>query len=257
MTTSKQMNDGDLNAYVDGELDEDARAEMEVWLAANPGDAARVEAYRQQNRELHTLFDSVIDEAVPAEMADLVRQSRRSFFAPGWRGAVAAACVLLVGAAGGWGLRGLNNAPLIAGVPSFVERAIGAHEVYVAEVLHPVEVGADQESHLVAWLSKRLGNPLRPPKLGSAGYELVGGRLLEEAGRPAAQFMYEDDGGRRLTVYVRAYEGKDSAFKFVGEGGVSAFYWVDEPFAYALTGELPRAELLAVANVVYTDLAPR
>ncbi len=257
MTTSKQMSDGDLNAYVDGELDDGARAEMEVWLAANPGDAARVDAYRHQNRELHALFDSVIDEAVPAEMADLVGQTRRRFFASPWRRAVAAACLLLVGAAGGWGLRGLNNAPLIAEVPSFVERAIGAHVVYVPEVLRPVEVGADQESQLVAWLSKRLGSPLRPPKLGAAGYELVGGRLLEEAGRPAAQFMYEDDAGRRLTVYLRVYEGKDSAFKFAGEGGVSAFYWVDEPFAYALTGELPRAELLAVANLVYSDLVPQ
>ncbi|MHA1570751.1 MAG: anti-sigma factor family protein, partial [Alphaproteobacteria bacterium] len=163
---------------------------------------------------------------------------------------------LLVGGAGGWGLHGLKEVPGIAGVPSFVERAIGAHLVYVAEVRHPVEVAANQEGHLVAWLSKRLGSPLRPPRLGSAGYDLVGGRLLEESGRPAAQFMYEDDAGRRVTVYVRAYEGKDTAFKFVGEGTVSAFYWVDEPFAYALTGELPRQELLDVAHLVYTDLVP-
>ncbi|MHA1564390.1 MAG: anti-sigma factor family protein [Alphaproteobacteria bacterium] len=190
MTTPKRMTDADLNAYVDGELEERARVEMEAWLAANPDDAARVEAYRQQNRELHDLFDSVIDEPIPSEMPDLVMQSRPRSHTPVRKRIAAAVCLLLVGGAGGWGLHGLKEVPGIAGVPSFVERAIGAHLVYVAEVRHPVEVAANQEGHLVAWLSKRLGSPLRPPRLGSAGYDLVGGRLLEESGRPAAQFMY-------------------------------------------------------------------
>ena len=44
-------------------------------------------------------------------------------------------------------------------------RAANAHAVYVPEVRHPVEVGADQEAHLVQWLSKRLAVPVRAPAL--------------------------------------------------------------------------------------------
>ena len=47
--------------------------------------------------------------------------------------------------------------------------------------------------------------------------------------------MYEDGSGRRLTIYVRAYDGKDTAFKYFVDDELSAFYWIDAPFAYALT----------------------
>ena len=55
----------------------------------------------------------------------------------------------------------------------------------VADRDHPVEVGAGDPDHLVAWLSARLGRPVRAPSLDEYGYQLLGGRLLPgEAGRP-------------------------------------------------------------------------
>lgn len=39
-----------------------------------------------------------------------------------------------------------------------------AYAVYSPEKRHPVEVGADQEQHLVNWLSKRLGAILKAPQ---------------------------------------------------------------------------------------------
>ncbi len=256
MNTPEQRTDADLNAYVDGEMSERERAEMEVWLATHAEAAARVEAYRKQKEELHKLFDPIIDEPVPAVLSELIFQSRAAAPTSIGMRIVITLLLLITGAAGGWGLHGLQNSPQRTGLPNFVERAVGAHLVYASEVRHPVEVTADQEGHLVAWLSKRLGSPIQAPRLLSAGYQLIGGRLLEESSRPAAQFMYEDDRGRRLTVYVRAHAGGTTAFKFIGKDNVSAFYWMDAPFAYALTGDIPRQELLKVAHVVYEDLTP-
>lgn len=65
-----------------------------------------------------------------------------------------------------------------------------------------MEVAADQEAHLVAWLSKRLGTPLKVPRLDTLGFGLVGGRLLPGDQGPVAQFMYQDGQGQRLTLYV-------------------------------------------------------
>ena len=62
---------------------------------------------------------------------------------------------------------------------------------------------ADQEAHLVAWLSKRLGTQLKIPQLSGLGFNLVGGRLLPGDQGPVAQFMYQDAQGQRLTLYVR------------------------------------------------------
>jgi anti-sigma factor RsiW len=54
---------------------------------------------------------------------------------------------------------------------------------------------------------------------------------------------------------VRAGEPDgDTAFRFASEGRAAAFYWVDDGFGYALTGEAGREALLPLARVVYEQL---
>jgi len=145
---------------------------------------------------------------------------------------------------------------IISGVANYAVSTDGKKLLYrTGNNYGIVEVKADQETHLVKWLSKRLGHPLRAPNLKGAGYQLVGGRMLPDLGKSAAQFMYEDSAKRRITVYVRAYQGKEIAFRFLDNAGTGTFYWIESPFAYALSGTLPRSELLNVANLVYDSLA--
>jgi len=75
---------------------------------------------------------------------------------------------------------------------------------------------------------------------------------------PVAQFMFQDGSGQRLTLYVRngAAEGKETAFRYAHERGISVFYWVDGRFGYAISGEINKDDLLRVANVVYQQLNP-
>ena len=248
-----------LHAYVDGRLGPEAQARVEARLAQHPDDAAAVHAYRLQNNALRAAFAPVIEEPLPPELqaAVMTGAAARPTAGPrrrlGW--ALAASVVLLLaGGAGGWLLHGWQGAPGEAG-GAFAEQALGAHRVFVSEVRHPVEVGAEQEAHLVGWLSKRLGTKLRAPDVRTAGFELVGGRLLAEGARPVAQLMYEDAGGRRLTIYLRAIEGAEpTAFRFVEENGVAAFYWIDEDYAYALVAPLERERLLDIAHQVYRGL---
>src|SRR4029079_17987040 len=122
----------------------------------------------------------------------------------------------------------------------------------------PGEVVAEREAHLTAWLSKRLGTPLKVPQLGALGYGLVGGRLLPGERGPVAQFMYQDTKGMRLTLYVRLNQddSRETAFRFAQESGVSVFYWLDRKLGSALSGEVDKAELLRVATAVYRQLNP-
>ncbi len=256
MSGPGRISDTELNAFVDGELDDAAREEVAAWLETHPEDAARVAAYRRQNEAIRRHFETALDEPVPPRLEALVLDARRRARTGRWLRVAAAFLLLAVGGTGGWVLRAIQEDAPTATAPRYVEKALGAHLVYTAEVRHPVEVGAEQEAHLVAWLSKRLGARVNAPHLAAAGYELVGGRLLEDSGRPAAQFMYENAAGRRVTVFVRRYEGGSTAFRFVTRGDISAFYWIDAPLAYALAGALPRTELLALANLVYRELAP-
>jgi len=245
-----QIQELDLQAYVDGVAEQARRAEVEAYLAERPEEAARIRAYRAQDAALRTLFDPVLDEPIPAAL--LARPTpRRS------RMVALAASVLFAGVAIGWIARGTIE-PLPQAGSSLARSAAIAHVVYAPEVRHPVEVGADQEDHLVKWLSKRLGTELRSPRLSTLGYELVGGRLLSGPQGPVAHFMYQDAKGQRLTLYVSANkgEGHDTAFRFSQEDKVSVFYWIDRDYGYALSGEIKREALLSLATAVYQQLVP-
>jgi anti-sigma factor RsiW len=83
--------------------------------------------------------------------------------------------------------------------------------------------------------------------------------------------MYQNGAGQRITLYVGALAADAArpsgpgaaptvppspaaAFQFAHDGPVPAFYWVDDGFGYALSGQLSRPELLALATSVYQQL---
>jgi anti-sigma factor RsiW len=245
----KPITEAELHAYVDGALPEGDRAGIEAWLASHPEDAERLRAYAEQNTLLRSFYNPVLEEPVPAKLLAVRPRA--------WWGYAAAAGIFALGIGLGWFVRGVFITPLVVPVPLARQAAI-AHVVYSPEVRHPVEVTADEEEHLVRWLSKRLGTALKAPKLAPLGYELVGGRLLSGPQGPVAHFMYQDARGQRLTLYVSRQRGepRDTAFRFSQEERVSVFYWVDGNFGYALSGEVRRDQLLKVADVVYKQLNP-
>jgi len=170
-----------------------------------------------------------------------------------WMRAAASVVLLLVSAAAGWIAHG-SAVPPLSGENGFVQRAVSAHVVFTKERRHSVEAKAT-EKYLVRWLSRRVGRTLNPPGLKSAGYALVGGRLIADDGAPAAQFMYQNSDKNRLTLYVRsARDAKDTSFRITTERGVSAFYWIEAPYAYALIGKMDRDNLVSLGEIVHTHL---
>lgn len=251
--TPLPVTEAELHAYVDGLLPEARRAEIEAYLATRAEEAQRVRAWREQNQAFRDLYDPVLAEALPARVRKTGLLRLRN---PALRYAAVAAWLALGGVAG-WYLHAYSSV-LSVDAMAFARQAAIAHVVYSPEVRHPVEVGADQESHLVGWLSKRLGASLKVPQLNTIGYQLVGGRLLPGNRGPVAQFMFQDGNGQRLTLYVRSGSGenKETAFRYTQERGISVFYWLDGKFGYALSGEIDKAELLRVAKVIYQQLNP-
>lgn len=244
------ISEDDLHAYADGQLDSKRLLLVETWLSAHPERRAQVDEWRAQCARLHRTYDSVLDEAVPARLVPAANARR-------WLDArmVAAAAWVTLGIIVGFVLRGqtTNQPPQAQIVNTLPRQAAVAHAVFVPEVRHPVEVGADQEAHLVAWLSKRLGAPLKPPRLDDVGYQLVGGRLLPGESGGVAQFMYENPARNRLTLYIRpdAPKDGDTAFRYVREKGVDVFYWTDRQFGYALSGNTGREDMLRLATLVF------
>lgn len=250
------VTEAELHAYFDGELSPERRRAVEAYLATHPEDADRLESYRGQDMLIRRAYRTLAERPLPQRLLRAVPRPDTPRARGWWRPLAAAAGIALfaVGAASGW-----YGHELLAPAPrteSLVADAAAAHLVYAVEVRHPVEVPASEQAHLATWLGRRLEVPLRVPDLAESGYELVGGRLLPAAnGQPAAQLMYQDGGGRRVTLYVRATPGDEqTAFRFAREGDLSALYWRDGEVAWVLVGELPRAQLLELANRVYAAL---
>lgn len=253
------VTESDLQAYLDGRLSEQRRAAVEAWLASRPDDSERIADYRWLSAQLRSAYDPVLAEPVPEYLAEFSRPRMK------WRTLAAVAgwvaLGIAIGAVGGWQLHA--SRAVVAQQSEVGElmarRAAVAHATYSPEVRHPVEVGADQEAHLVAWLSKRLGAPVRAPKLEDVGYSLVGGRLLPGENGPVAHFMYQCKQGTRVTLYVRteAINNRETAFRYANEGNVRVFYWVDRKLGYALSsGDISKDDLFKVANAVYRQLNP-
>ena len=264
MSSKNPITETDLHAYSDGQLPEARRLLVEAHLAARPEDLARVSAWKRDNEALRTLLNPVLNEPIPVRLP--LVPGRRAL---PWRQFAMAASIAFVSASAGWLTRGaideetpqsLANVAVEQkqAVAGFARRAAVAHVVYSPDVRRPVEIGADQEDQLVAWLSKRLDTPLKPPHLGRVGYELIGGRLLPGEQGPVAQFMYHDADGQRLTLYVtrEAKAGGDTAFRFAQDGPVNVFYWVDGRFGYAISAGADKNALHLVAQEVYRQLAP-
>ena len=258
------IREDELHALLDGQLDAAARAELQARLADDPIATATLRAWQQQRESLRGLHTQVLDEAVPPTLLAAAGQASRAHaeVQQWWRwGGMAASLVLAFGL--GWWTHGQNrSASTLAAAPparDFVHQAAWAHAVYTPEVRHPVEVGSAQEEHLVQWLSKRLGRPLKLPQLQAQGYELVGGRLLPGSDGARAQFMYQNTQGTRVTLYLGTTPeavgvDRGTEFRYSTDGPVPSFYWVDDGFAYALSGALTRADLLLLARQVHQQL---
>ena len=259
----------DLVAYADGQLEAEREREVAHYLHHHPEAILQVEAYRQQSTNLHRHFDPMLSAPIPKYLLPPERAPftltgvLSSTFSQAWgRHAVAAVVWVVLGVTLGWVMKGqwatpIEQIALPPPSPALLRQASIAHAVFAPEVMHPVEVTAKEEAHLVKWLSKRLDKPLRIPSFASKGFSLVGGRLLPaEPGNAAAQFMYENKIGQRLTLYVRAMEKKDpdTSFRFGVNKGIGVFYWVDRDWGYALSGRFERAMLLEIADSAYRQL---
>jgi len=257
----------DMHAWVDERLTPEQLHAVEAQLGQHPAQHNEALQWRSQADALRVLHLDVLQEPVPAHLLESAQ--RISTYRHGvrqwtrWGGM--AASVALAFACGWWGRPALFPGDELAQTSrtlnrGFVQQASTAHAVYAPEIRHPVEVTSAEQAHLVQWLSKRLGRPLRVPDLSAQGYVLMGGRLLPGDTGARAQFMFQNTGGARITLYVGGVTdaspkgSQDTVFQFSNQGSNRSFYWVDHGFGYALTGALERQELMALSEAVYSQL---
>jgi len=251
------IGEDDLQAFVDARLDDPRRAAVEAYLAEHPDVAERVAAERRQRDMLRDLLQPKFDEPIPAHLRiDTLAAARRERRRGRWQTAAAACVMFVVGAGSGW-FAAMETQPTAKPKPmpmAVADEATLAYSTFASEVMHPVEVRADDQAHLMTWLSKRLGHTMSAPDLSGYGFRLMGGRLLPGGSGAAAQLMYDDDHGNRLTLYVETAHGDATAFRFAQDRDMATFVWIDKGMGFAVTAKASRETLLPIAEAVYRQL---
>lgn len=255
-----RISEDEIQAYVDARLDPERAEALRAALGADPALRDRVRGLQADRAAMRAALAPIASEAVPERLRPEALLAANRNRAP-LRQMVAGLVLFGLGLGAGWGLawraQGPIPAPRAQPMVQLASEAQTAYSVYAVEVAHPVEVRASERDHLMAWLSKRLGRKLAAPDLARQGYTLVGGRLLPAEQGPAAQLMYENGDGLRVTLYVTALPGGQTGFRLTrGSDGVSSLAWVDQGYGFAVSAPMSREGLWPIANAVYRQLAP-
>lgn len=262
MTAPDLPTEAELHAYADGQLPQERRAVIAAWLAAHPDRAAQVAHWQRQNEAIQALFAPAGNEAIPARLHPARVAARRAAEArQGWMRLAAAIVLVMLGGTLGWIGRDVVT-PTEAASDALIASALTAHDLYVREKRHAVEVAGSERDHLVTWLSNRVTQPVTPPDLSAEGFALVGGRLLPTVEHaptgPAALLMYENAAADRLTVYVTAaLPDRETAFETTSRAGLDAFYWSNDRITCTVVGDLPDAQMQLLAKKIYQQMSLR
>ena len=246
------VREDELHAFIDGRLDEWRRTAVLAHLARQPDELRRLARYAVHKDELRRRVeaadlpgDDPTTLRLQRELAD--RLTRASPTTARLRRA--AAIALLIGA--GWASNTLYHQYIERQVPHIVAEAAQAHQVFGGDSQRPVELTAASRAEMVAWFTGHLGEAVEIPSLHAIGLRLVGGRLLTGEDGPVAQLIYEDRGGRRLTLALSS-EPTDAGpeIQIVEVSGLTAGYWQDGELAYAVVAETSEQQLVAIASEI-------
>jgi len=235
----------DLHAYVDHQLSEDDRRLVETFLTSNPEVADQVRAWQQDAQQLRAALSGVLQQPANPELDPamirqrLKRQSRRHM-------ASAAALLIAVSVGGfsGWQAREMT----FTGAQLPMTDALQAYRLIAQQGILPADYKASDDGDMQGWLDRYFTQANRLPDLSGAGFKPASGRLLSTEQGPAAMVVYENQGGQKISFYVRPPGPKNFMLPrgSRSDGDLQAEYWSGGGYNYAMVSpaDTPAAQML-------------
>ena len=177
--TPREIDEDELQAFVDGKLSEARCTAVLAHLGRRPEEIQRLTQYAvhkdELRRGLHAL-ELPDDNPTTAQLQRaLAERLTRPDYGRWLRQAASVALLLAVG----WSSHVLYQTHLEPHLPSLVIEAAQAHEVFGDDSQRPVELTAASRTEMAAWFSHHLGEPVEIPSLHALGLRLMGGRAAD------------------------------------------------------------------------------
>jgi anti-sigma factor RsiW len=267
-------NDERLIAYLDGELDQSARAEVDAWLETDPAAREQLNGLAASAQVLRAAFDSVLHEPVPerllaaargeisATVVDLqsVRQKRAPRPWVQWAAAAGVAGLLLGGGLGFYfaGSGATNTQTANLAQTNWIDNIAGYHKLFVNAgpddlALVDVPANANDAPRKVV---QKLPSDFHLPNLQPWGLQFQGARYLFIEGQPGTQLFYTTDNKNLgpVTVVVANTTRPDLAPAFDRRGNLNVISWRHHGHSYALVGAADIGYLWNISNDIAYQL---
>ena len=284
----QKHSDEALVAYLDGELDQEERADVEAWLDADPAVRDRLLALAESAGLVRNAFADIVNEPVPERLiaaargetaptpaaeAEIIRLrpvaakptpvsswSRHIQFA-----AAAGIFGLLVGVGAGYlgnGVLGPSGGPgnrpaETASLDNWLDTAAGNYKLMVNAGGTLVDVPATGDNgEVLQKISQNLTQQVRLPDLKPWGLNFQGARLIVVDGRPGAQLEYSTDNKAigPLALIISSTKQPDLAPTPVKRQDLNLLYWRHQGRASVLIGASEIGYLWNIANDVAWQL---
>ena len=266
MAERSVFTDEQIQDYIDGRLNERDRAAVAAYLLAHPRAAAEVEAVRRQSEALRALGQEILDEPVPEQLrqllrepparsrAELGREAPRAGFRPirlpSFLEAAAAILVFCAGGAIGWFAH-----EVIRPEPNL-------HDVLLADMRrayaffgardYPVAFPPDRADEFVSWIGRSFHRELRPPDLAELGYSYRGGRLIPRADTNIGLFQFERPENSALAVFFWATAAPpESVSALYDRDNIAARFWNTNGLSFAVISDEDNRDLETAAKAIF------
>jgi anti-sigma factor RsiW len=240
------ISEGELHAFIDGELDAARADAVAARIAADPALATRVAAFRSDMAMLKKVYGSIAGEPAPGQWRALTEktQSRPAY---SWRmvGTIAAVLVAALIAAP------YAYRAVVPGVPGeIVTAALTIREETGTNTVDVAGSGRQYDDMVSTAISERV----KVPDLGKMGYRLSAIRLYPRApGGSAAELLYRDQENRLFTLYLRHSDGT-ARFDQFERAGLRVCVWQDDELGMVMAGNVTTAAMQRLASLAYTGL---
>jgi anti-sigma factor RsiW len=253
-----------VDAYLDGELDERDRFEVERHVEG----CARCRSLSQARSRLRAALRAKLREAMtppspagraPAELRARVVQALARERRPLWRQALAPVPLATLAACAAGVLVVLASRPDDA----LLQDAIARHHQGLPLEVTTASVG---EGSLPGWFTGKLGFKPTPPPFKADGVKVLGARLSHVREWPAAYYRYAlphgqaglfvvDDPQRRFESAGREVRMGADTVRLANAHGYNVAVWRDEEIVYSLVSDLDEQDLFQLVRTAQADRA--
>ena len=265
-----------LSAYLDGEVSEAERKELEQLVARDDEARLLLEMLKAGNAFGNKAFEEFLHDPVPLSLVRRIKQGpgvnpkaeRVVSAAPRqakvrlWPRALAASiALLLVGSSTGYliGRTSNDGAPSVnvAAARTWLDDIADYHRIYSRQTAeHLVEVPASGDARIESWLASSVGVNFAVPDLSGRGLTFEGARLLVAGGKPVAQLMYKNEDGDVFAIcFLKSKPGtSDGKMTESIRDDIAMISWQKSGASYVVVGPSADANLQQLADTVSTTI---